>query len=94
MSILDKINEISTPDASKWIDDAKWRAENRDWLNILQKIAVKILNKLRDKEISKEILSEKSNIPLNIIDNIVKGGENLDLKTIVMLEKALDVKLI
>lgn len=81
-------------DESPWIKKAKYRRENRNWLIKARLIALKILTQLDNLEITKIDLSERSGIPIQEINSIVKGDQDLTLSTIVTLEDVLEIALI
>jgi transcriptional regulator with XRE-family HTH domain len=92
--IKDRLKNIISDSKSDWLEKAKWRKENREWLLKSAKIAVRILMQLRAMEISQKELAEKISVSPQYINKIVKGQENLSLETINKLEKALGIKLI
>lgn len=93
MTVLDRIKEIESPDISGWSEDAQWRADNREWLKISTQISIKILRAIHSIGITKEVLAERMGVSNEYINKIVKGQDNLDLKTIFKLEKALGISL-
>jgi len=94
----EKLRAIVSDETSDWLEEAKWRKENRDWLNKSAKIAIKILREIRlqkeSKGMSQKVLAEILNVSPQYINKIVKGQENLSLETISKLEKALGIVLI
>lgn len=99
MANLDKLNEITSGE-SGWLEKAKKRQENKEWLKHSQKIAVKILRTLRKNKADKtgigsqKELAEVLDVSPQQINKIVKGRENLTLETISKLEQALNISLI
>ena len=93
MANLDKLNKIASNN-SNWIEEAKKRRENRDWQKYSQKIAIKILSAIREKNIKQKQLAEMIGVSPQQINKIVKGNENLTLQTIAKIEKALNIELI
>ena len=79
---------------SDWINEAKQRQENNYWLKYSQKIAIKVLKALREKNIEQKQLAELMNITPKEVNNIVKGKENLTLETLSKLESVLDIKIL
>src|SRR5574343_586310 len=70
-----------------------WR-KNRFWLSSSVEIALIILDKLEENDMTKKQLSILSGISLNVINKMVKGQYNFTLKQIKLLEKALNYKFI
>jgi transcriptional regulator with XRE-family HTH domain len=93
-SIKDKLKEVVSKTPSKWLDDANWRQENQHWIEKSQRIALRILRELKDKKISQAALAESLGVEPQQISRILKGNENLTLKTISQIELALNVNLI
>lgn len=85
-----KVGNIPSNFLSKFAD---YKA-NRKWLGISSKVAVNVLEALRDKGLSQRDLAEKMQISAQQINKIVKGQQNLTLETICKLEEALDIPLI
>ena len=79
---------------STWLASAKWRKENKEWLDISFSIAVKILSILKKRGITQKQLATSINCSPQYVNKLLKGNENLQLETIVKLETALDIKLI
>jgi transcriptional regulator with XRE-family HTH domain len=93
-SVLDKLNEVSSKESSKWLDQANWRIENEAWLDKSADIALRILRTLRSKSITQKDLADRLGVSAQYINKIVKGKENLTLDTICKLERALEIELI
>ncbi len=93
MTDINKLNKLASNN-SQWIEEAKERKSNRDWQKHSQKIAIKILETIRNKGITQKQLAQMINVSPQQINKIVKGNENLTLMTIAKLENALDIKLI
>jgi transcriptional regulator with XRE-family HTH domain len=92
-SIYEKMAAITLSEPSGWLEDARWRKENRVWLRRSQSIALKILRTLREKKMSQKELAEIVGVSPQQVSKIVKGKENLTLETIARLEKALGIVL-
>ncbi len=100
---IDKIKQKLFNDSiqdSGWLEKAKWRQENEDWLDISFNIAVKILSTLRINK--RENKYPKTNLELAELmeftpvdlNKILRGQENLDIKTICKLQRILNITLI
>lgn len=88
--IAAKLNSISKP-ASGWLEDAKFRVENQDWLERSQKIALKILRTLRAQGKNQTDLAEALNVSPQQVNKWVKGKENFTLETICKINAALGI---
>jgi ribosome-binding protein aMBF1 (putative translation factor) len=91
---LENFLKLVSKEQSKWYEHAQWREENRGWLKHSQKIAIKVLSRLNELNLTKEQLSKETNIPMETINNIVKGKENLTLENISKLEVFLQINLL
>ncbi|MEO6302143.1 MAG: helix-turn-helix transcriptional regulator [Bacteroidia bacterium] len=93
-NIKNKLKNLVSKDTSDWKEKAKFRKENKFWLEHSQTIAIKILSELKKLNMTQKALAEKLNIEPQQINKIVKGQENLTLKTICQIENALGITLI
>lgn len=91
---LENFLKLVSKEQSKWLEDAKFRKENRYWIKTSQKIALKILSRFDELNIDKFELSNKTNIPLCTISKMVKGFYNFNLIEIRKIEIALDMKIV
>ena len=98
-SIKNKLKQTSIKDTT-WIEKAKFRKENQDWLNISFAIAVKMFSVL--KENKKKGIFPKSQKELAValdctpqyVNKLLKGAEKLNLETITKIQKALKITII
>lgn len=83
---------------SNWLDEALWMEENEGWLDKSAQIAIRILSEIhRQKHVNgmtQKKLAEKMGVREQYINKVVKGKENLTLKTISKIEAVLGIKLI
>ncbi len=93
MANIDKLNNLAT-NKSNWLEEAKNRQKNKEWLKYSQKIALKVLRTLREKSIKQKELAAMIGVSPQQVNKIVKGKENLTLDTISKLEQALEINLI
>jgi transcriptional regulator with XRE-family HTH domain len=91
--IKKKIAEVAEKDKSKWLEKAKYRRENRDWLLKSKHIALRVLGVLKERGMQQKELAEQLGVSKQQVSKIVKGKENLTLETISKLEKALGITL-
>lgn len=98
-TIKNRLKESSNQD-NTWIERAKYRKENKAWLDISFTIAVKIMSALKankianifpktQKELAKAMLCSPQ-----YINKLLKGTENLQLETITNIEQILNISLI
>ncbi|WP_418509776.1 helix-turn-helix domain-containing protein [Corallibacter sp.] len=97
---LDKFKKLVSQEKSGWLDKAKWRKENEEWLDISFKIAVKVMSALkRNKEIgtfpkNQKELAEALECTPQYVSKLLKGQERLGIDTITKVAKIIGVKLL
>ncbi|NJN78818.1 MAG: helix-turn-helix transcriptional regulator [Saprospiraceae bacterium] len=91
--IKNKIIQSATKN-TEWLKEAKWRQENRDWLDMSGRIALKVLRYLRKEKITQKALAEQLGWSPQYLNKILKGSENLTLETICKLQTATGLVLI
>ncbi|MER0439385.1 helix-turn-helix transcriptional regulator [Emticicia sp. W12TSBA100-4] len=97
--LIKQLNQIAQTDNS-WKKDVVFYEENKDWLELSADIAIRILSTLRANKTngkypnSQKQLAELMGISSQQINKILKGNENLTLKTINKIEKTLNIRLI
>ena len=75
-------------------DEMESMEQNRDWLAISERLALKIRKIIRKQGLSQNNLAERLNVSPAQITKILSGKENLGIKTISKIEKALGENLI
>jgi len=97
---LDKFKALVSEEKSGWLEKAKYRQENQDWLDISFSIAIKILSVLRankKKAIfpkNQKELAEALDCTPQYISKLLKGTEKLNIETISKIQKALNIVII
>lgn len=89
-SIGDWIKRVAVKD-SGWLEKAKWRQENRYWLDQASRIAIEVLCTIREKNITKEEFEEMCGFPLG---RTLNGDRDLTLSQICKMQDVLGIKLI
>lgn len=89
---INKLNKIAKPMSSKSIEQRKWRMDNRQWLQLSAKIALKFRKYMKDNDITREKLAEGLGVSLTEIDIYLSGKYNFDLKTIANICSVLNKK--
>lgn len=80
---------------NSWSEDADFRLKNKKWLRYSSNIARRILAVIEDRDnFSQANLARLLDVSQQQISKIVKGHENLTLKTIAEIATALDTELI
>jgi|SRR5690554_839492 len=98
-SIKNRLKEASKQD-NTWIERAKYRKENKAWLDISFAIAVKVMSALKANKAAnvfpktqKELAGAMVCSP-QYVNKLLKGTENLQLETIAKIEQILNLVLI
>ena len=89
LSVLEQ-HEVRTD----WREKAQWRKENRLWLRYSGFIALKVMGRLEEMNMSQKELAIKMGCSPQYISKLLKGSENLTLDTISKLEECLDLDLV
>ena len=89
---IDKLNKIAKPMSSKSLEQRKWRMDNKQWLSLSAKIALKFRKYMKDNDITRDKLAEGLGVSLTEVDIYLSGKYNFDLKTIADICIVLDKK--
>jgi transcriptional regulator with XRE-family HTH domain len=91
---LENFQKLVSNEESGWLDKFLYYKANQKRLDYSSKVAVNVLEALREKKMSQKDLAEKMNVSAQQINKIVRGQQNLTLDTIGKLEEALSITLI
>lgn len=91
--IISKLKEHQSPTPSKWRENAEWRLKNRAWLRYSQHIAMMMLDKMEELNMSQKKLSELMGCSQQYVSKVLKGQENLSLETISKIERSLGLQI-
>jgi transcriptional regulator with XRE-family HTH domain len=97
---LDIFKSLISEEKSGWLEKAKYRQENQDWLDISFSISIKILSVLRlnkKKSIfpkNQKELAEVLDCTPQYVSKLLKGTEKLNIETISKIQKALNITII
>lgn len=86
------LQKHSTPDT--WREQAEWRRANRSWLRHSQRIAVIMLDAMKEQHITQSQLAERMGCSQQYVSKVLKGNENLSLETMTKIEDALTLSLL
>ncbi|MEI7502686.1 MAG: helix-turn-helix transcriptional regulator [Paludibacter sp.] len=92
-NLKEKLAQIVSNEPSKWLEEAKWRRENRSWLKRSQAVAIKVLSTLRERGLSQKDLAEKLSVSPQQVNKWLKGKENFTFETVSKIEDALTIQL-
>ena len=91
---VEKLKQMSRPMTEEEKKDIDFRRENREWLAISERLALKLRRILRTEGISQNELAVRMEVTPAQVTKILSGKENLGLKTISKIEKAIGQNLI
>jgi len=91
---LENFQKLVSDEKSYWMAKFEYYKTNKKWLDKSAKVAITVLEALREKGWSQKDLSEKMNVSAQQINKIVRGKQNLTFETVGKLETALEISLI
>jgi len=95
-----KFLDLVSKRESGWLEKAKWRQENEDWLDISFSIAIKMLSALNSNKKTnifprnQKELAEAMGCSAQYVNKLLKGKENLQIETICKIQRILNINLI
>ena len=92
--MLEFLESHKSETPSTWREEAEWRRDNWSWLQYSQKIAVKILLRMKQTGLTQQALAERMNCTQQYVSKILKGNENLSLDALSKLEEVLGMNLL
>ncbi|MCD8388178.1 MAG: helix-turn-helix domain-containing protein [Bacteroidales bacterium] len=91
---VDKLKEIARPRNEEEQKEADFRRENREWLQISGRLALKIRKILREKGMSQVELAQRLGVTPAQVSKLLSGKVNFELSTLIKLQNALGQKLV
>lgn len=91
---VEKLKQMSHPMTDEEKKDIEFRKENREWLAVSERLALKLRRILRTEGILQSELAERMGVTPAQVTKILSGKENLGLKTISKIENAIGHSLI
>ena len=91
---ISKLNEHRSTTPSKWLENTEWRMANKSWLRYSQKIAMTMLDRMEELELTQKALAERMGCSQKYISRVLKGTENLSIETISKIENALHLEIL
>lgn len=91
---VEKLKQLSRPMTDEEKRDIDFRKENREWLAISERLALKLRRILRTEGISQNELAIRMGVTPAQVTKVLSGKENLGLKTISKIERAIGQALI
>lgn len=91
---LNRLKVVARQLSEKELYEARYRDENRDWLQKSALIALEIRRYLRLKGMTQSQLAEKLGISPAMVTKLLSGKENMSIKTICGIERVLQFELL
>lgn len=91
---LEKMRQMAEPLPDRERQQMEYQIENRDWLLLSVRLALKIRSLMAAEGISQSELARRMSVTPAQVTKILSGQENLGLKTIAKVESALGKALI
>ena len=92
--IISRLNEHSDSNTSRWREKAEWRMANKSWLRYSQHIAMMMLDRMEELELTQKSVAERMGCSQQYISRVLKGTENLSIETIAKIESALGLEIL
>lgn len=92
--IISRLNEHSGSNTSRWREKAEWRMANKSWLRYSQHIAMMMLDRMEELELTQKSVAERMGCSQQYISRVLKGTENLSIETIAKIESALGLEIL
>ena len=86
-----KLEQHQSATPSRWREAAQARKANKEWLRYSQKIAMRMLDRMEELDITQKQLAERMGCSQKYVSKILKGCENLSLETLSKIESALNI---
>lgn len=91
--IIKKLGEHRSSTLSKWREEAEFRKTNKSWLRYSQQIAMMMLDRMEELNLTQKSLAERMGCSQQYVSKILKGRENLSIETLCKIESALELSL-
>ena len=92
--VIEGLKKHQSPTPSKWREKALWRQQNKSWLRYSQHIAMLMLDKMEELNMSQKQLAELMGCSQQYVSKVLKGQENLSLETLSKIEDCLEISIL
>lgn len=92
--ITEKLSAHRSTSPSRWRKAAEGRREDRGWLRHSQRIAMMMLDRMEDLNMTQKVLAERMGCSQQYVSKILKGHENLSIETMCKIEDALQLEIL
>lgn len=91
---IDFLKRHESISPSRFEENAKWRKENKVWLEWSRNIALSLVEYMESNGLNRNGLAERLGVSPQYISKILSGKVNFSFKSIAELEQKLDIKLL
>jgi antitoxin component HigA of HigAB toxin-antitoxin module len=91
--VIEKLKKYQSPTPSRWRERAEWRQQNKSWLRHSQHIAMLMLDKMEELNMTQKQLAELMGCSQQYVSKVLKGQENLSLETLCKIEDCLQISI-
>lgn len=92
--IINGLNNHCSSTPSKWKGNVEWRIANKRWLCYSQRIAMMMLDRMEELELTQKAVADKMGCTQQYVSRLLKGTENLSIETISKIETALGLHIL
>lgn len=92
--IQNRLLAYTSATPSRWREKAEARLANKEWLRYSQRIAMMMLDKMEELDLTQKSVSELMGCSQQYISKVLKGTENLSIETICKIESALGLRIL
>ena len=78
---------------STFAEEAKWRQDNEVWLKWSQSIAMKIIDYMQERKLSRADIASRLGCSPQYVSKILSGHTNFSFKSIAEIEKCLNIRI-
>ncbi|MBR2101284.1 MAG: helix-turn-helix transcriptional regulator [Prevotella sp.] len=91
---MERLKQHRSATPSQWREKAEWRLQNRTWLRHSQHIAMLMLDKMEELNMTQKELAEQMGCSQQYVSKVLKGHENLSLETMAKIEDCLNISIL
>ena len=78
---------------STFAEEAKWRQDNEVWLKWSQSIAMKIIDYMQERKLSRADIASRLGCSPQYVSKILSGHTNFSFKSIAEIERCLNINI-
>lgn len=93
-AVIDFFKKNESISSSYFEENAKWRKENKVWLEWSRNIALSLVEYMESNDLNRNGLAERLGVSPQYISKILSGKVNFSIKSIAELEQKLNIKLL